>query len=546
MTKTKTTKRALIASVLSLLLCVSMLIGSTFAWFTDTATTGVNTIQAGKLDIAFMMADGKNEDNSTKWVTAEGKTLNFTNVDGETDILWEPGATFTLPAVKLVNNGNLALKFKLFVNGLSDGDMKLAEVLQVKINGEFMYADAAKTTIVTLKDILNSTDADGFAHGVILPAGETDPKDGYTTVGESAEYTIALHMMESANNDYQGLTLGGISLTAYATQYIYEEDMTDNQYDKDATWNNGNYQIPGAPAGVEINLVKKDATSADGKKSSIVVYDAASLMWVFENKDTIANSLVKQVGTWSEVYLWFPEWTLKLGDDIDFAGATIDPLVPWFSNFDGDGHSISNVNLATTKYDATGYQTSFFLIKDMHMNISNVTFRNITATSSEKNVWMGIVVGQSFGDAEIKDVVVDGFTLTATGEAATSAYIGGLTANCSTNITGCTVKNGTIVGGKNVGGIVGFVNAEGDDVVISNCKADGVTISAPNKDDRTTVAQLFGRLSTPNGNITVTGCTATNVVAGAGESIEPVANIYGDLGNTTGTVTIDGTTQTKS
>lgn len=38
------TKKALIASVLSLVLCVSMLVGSTFAWFTDTATTSVNTI----------------------------------------------------------------------------------------------------------------------------------------------------------------------------------------------------------------------------------------------------------------------------------------------------------------------------------------------------------------------------------------------------------------------------------------------------------------------------------------------------------------------
>ena len=51
MTSSKSTKRALIYSTLALLMCVAMLIGTTFAWFTDTASTGVNKIQAGNLDI---------------------------------------------------------------------------------------------------------------------------------------------------------------------------------------------------------------------------------------------------------------------------------------------------------------------------------------------------------------------------------------------------------------------------------------------------------------------------------------------------------------
>ena len=44
----KSTKRALLTSVLAMVVCLAMLVGSTFAWFTDTATTGVNKIQAGK------------------------------------------------------------------------------------------------------------------------------------------------------------------------------------------------------------------------------------------------------------------------------------------------------------------------------------------------------------------------------------------------------------------------------------------------------------------------------------------------------------------
>lgn len=77
MNEKKRTKKALAMSVLSMVLCVAMLVGMTFAWFTDTASTGVNKIQAGNLDVALEMADGTNADGSPKWVSAEGKTLDF-------------------------------------------------------------------------------------------------------------------------------------------------------------------------------------------------------------------------------------------------------------------------------------------------------------------------------------------------------------------------------------------------------------------------------------------------------------------------------------
>ena len=63
--KKNSTKRSLLASVLALVMCVSMLVGTTFAWFTDTASTGVNKIQAGTLDVALEMKGG--QDN---WVSA--------------------------------------------------------------------------------------------------------------------------------------------------------------------------------------------------------------------------------------------------------------------------------------------------------------------------------------------------------------------------------------------------------------------------------------------------------------------------------------------
>ena len=135
MTSIKSTKRALITSALAILMCAAMLIGTTFAWFTDTASTGVNKIQAGNLDIELQM-----KDNDGKWVTAEGKTLSFL-VNGkipaeETQILWEPGCAYTLPELRVVNNGNLALKYKVVVSGFQ-GSAKLNNVIDwtMKLDG---------------------------------------------------------------------------------------------------------------------------------------------------------------------------------------------------------------------------------------------------------------------------------------------------------------------------------------------------------------------------------------------------------------------------
>ena len=198
MTSSKSTKRALISGALSLLMCVAMLIGTTFAWFTDTASTAVNKIQSGTLDVALEMStDGIN------WETAEGKTLTFKTADNRAagKILWEPGCTYELPQLRVVNNGNLALKYKIQITGIQ-GNAKLNEVIDWTID------DAA----------INLTE-------VNLPAGQT-----------GAAFTIKGHMQETAGNDYQGLTIDGIGITVVATQDTVEKDSNSDQYDKDATY----------------------------------------------------------------------------------------------------------------------------------------------------------------------------------------------------------------------------------------------------------------------------------------------------------------------
>ena len=208
MTSSKSTKRALVSSALAILMCVAMLIGTTFAWFTDTASTGVNKIQAGNLDIELQM-----KDNDGNWVNAEGKTLPFL-VEGKipaegTQILWEPGCTYYVPEVRVLNKGNLAVKFEYLPEALGVTG-KLAEVLTF----------TAKTF-----DKEGNEDPDINIEPEVLKPGEASPA-----------WSFGYHMLESAGNEYQNATATGMCVTVVATQATYEKDSFDDQYDKDAEY----------------------------------------------------------------------------------------------------------------------------------------------------------------------------------------------------------------------------------------------------------------------------------------------------------------------
>ena len=196
MTNRKSTKRALLGSVMAMVLCLAMLVGATFAWFTDTASTNVNKIQAGNLDVVLEMqnADGK-------WVSAEGKTLDFVKAAGAENeaILWEPGCTYTLPELRVVNNGNLALKYKVIITGIN-GSAKLNEAI------EWTIGDVAMGT------------------------------EQHLAAGESNAFTIKGHMKESAGNEYMNESIDGIAITVVATQDTVESDSFDKDYDAGAEY----------------------------------------------------------------------------------------------------------------------------------------------------------------------------------------------------------------------------------------------------------------------------------------------------------------------
>ena len=222
MSTKKATKRALLTSILTICLCIVMLIGSTFAWFTDTASTNVNKIESGTLKVALEM---QNSDGN--WTDAKGKTLSWVQdsadadgnpttslVDGK-DILWEPGCTYQLQPIRVRNDGNLALKYKIEITGI-DGDAKLNKAITWTI----------------------SDDALGSDHSLGVD-------------GTSEALTIKGHMDENAGNEYQNLTINGIAITVYATQLNSESDSYGPDYDINAT-----YPIEIIPDVTNVTLVK--------------------------------------------------------------------------------------------------------------------------------------------------------------------------------------------------------------------------------------------------------------------------------------------------
>lgn len=275
----KATKRALLTSVMALVMCVVMLVGTTFAWFTDTASTAVNKIVAGNLDVDIVDEGGE---------TLDGKSLSFKDVNGKTDILWEPGATFFTQGFKIVNKGNLALKYKVVVSGTT-GDAKLLKAIEFAVVTE----KTKEATEALAKE------------GNLLKQNDSAPEN-------NGVYYLRGHMDEDAGNEYKNLTLDGISITVYATQYTHEFDSFDNTYDEDAGKDTAIYTL------ADFNALTK---IPDGVKTVYVDLGGKSL----QNGLTIGNADIAD-------HYHYGEWNSDVAPD----GYPYKTSIDNYTTHDGD------------------------------------------------------------------------------------------------------------------------------------------------------------------------------------------------------------------
>ena len=257
MTQTKT-RKALLMSVLSMVLCVAMLVGMTFAWFTDTASTGVNKIVAGNLDVEFQYWNGE------KYVNAEDATL-FSE-----DTRWEPGHT-EIVYLKVINKGNLALKYCLntintfeyqYAKNSEGKQILLSDYLKIGIADGKNAADGTYATreeaIAAAGDNLVSYDS-YTKENTLLPAAEGSESADYfafvvympTTVGNEANW--------DPNVRYSyGAPFIRFNLALNATQVEHENDSFDNKYDKDIQ-----YPIGGSDVGLAGGEVQEQLNAAN-------------------------------------------------------------------------------------------------------------------------------------------------------------------------------------------------------------------------------------------------------------------------------------------
>lgn len=208
----KTTKRALAMSFVSVFLCVCMLVGTTFAWFTDSVTSNNNVIKSGTLDVTMEWKDA----------TANGAQQTYKDASlgaiFDND-LWEPGYV-EAKNVKITNVGTLALKYQLYIAANSEVS-KLADVIDV------YYADGEKT--LASREMTELTKI-GTLTKVLADMATT--ASGDLKAGENHTVTIALKMQETATNEYQDLSIDSdFSVVLMATQKDYESDSFNNTYD---------------------------------------------------------------------------------------------------------------------------------------------------------------------------------------------------------------------------------------------------------------------------------------------------------------------------
>ena len=269
MTSSKSTKRALLTSVLALLMCVTMLIGATFAWFTDTASTEVNKIQAGNLDIEVQYRTTANVD----WKTLD----NATDLFGAEGTLFEPGHTRVVE-LKIKNAGNLALKYKIGMNVVSEtagtnktgNPYKLSDYLKVATTSIQQYPaensiGAMMEQLIFQKGDFGMWTARNFANFELEYASNGNVHA--LQPGDAQILGIKVYMPESVGNEANAKTPAdaasiNFGLHVVATQYTTESDSFGTQYDKDATY----------PVIVSNQQQANDAiTNATDKKANISI-----------------------------------------------------------------------------------------------------------------------------------------------------------------------------------------------------------------------------------------------------------------------------------
>ena len=359
MNNNQTTKRALGSSIVALLVCFTMLIGTTYAWFTDTVTSSGNIIKTGTLDAVVTWTDDLGSAEDT-W-----NDVQAANADPIFDYeLWEPGY-IAARYLKVLNNGTLAFKYKVQIvtkgEIADENGVKLSDVIdvyyapeKVEVPDRALDNNANLTKIGTLSQFI----AGEAAINDVLLAGEAD----YAT--------LVLKMQESAGNEYQNLSVGtSFDIMLFATQYTYEEDSFGPDYDAGAEFpkfGTGSAAIVAGSAGTDVE-VRNEAgykvASVNVSKESYADEDTSEIQVIVapsNYKPNITVAAGKETETVDIQVIGIKEGnTAPIKVEYRLPEG-LDPATVKVYHYDTEITGVNDIPMYNTTYDpSTGYVTFY-------------------------------------------------------------------------------------------------------------------------------------------------------------------------------------------
>ena len=442
----KSTKKALLLSALSMILCLAMLVGTTFAWFTDSVTSGRNTIKAGNLDVVLKYWD---------------KTANqFAEVNKDTKLfddaaLWEPGHT-EIAYLEVSNAGTLALKYQLSVNVVSEvkGTNVANEEFKLSDHLVFKAVELTETEIGTLTRE-QAIEKAGTVKGLADYTGDVEYLE---KTGDKDYVALIIYMPTTVGNEanYKTGTIApsiimGVDLVA--TQMVSESDFFGNDYDDLADF------IPAWDG--------EAADEVPAEDNGVITINTAAELAAFAKSVNDGTSYAgKTVVLGASINLGNKAWT-PIG--------ACDSTAYFQGTFDGQGNTVYGLNVDNST-DTYMYSTAgFFGWIDLgKATIKNVNFDGATVKGSH---WVGIVAGYMTGDivnCNVTDSTVVGNNVNGD---ANGDKVGGIVGYMNVGngkLDGNTVSNTSVNGYRDVAGLAGAVAV--DNTVTNNTVKD-VTVT---------------------------------------------------------------------
>lgn len=529
MTSSKSTKRAWISSALAILMCVAMLIGTTFAWFTDTVSTGVNKIQAGNLDIEVEYTlDG------TEWAKLDEATDLFGNG------LFEPGYTRVV-AFRISNKGNLALKYNMSMNLVSETkgvnkageEFALSDYLKVKTS-PIQEANQIGEIMVAIAFHRDASKAIGWDPETNFKDAKVITNDQTLYAGQQVYFIMQVYMPETVGNEANAISADktpsidfGISFVA--TQATVEKDSFDNQYDKDAGY------------------------AWDGVTTDTSWYNDTATEFYIENGNELAG--ISKLAGEGET---FNGKKLILTDNIDLGNEKWVPIKSFEGEFDGNGMTISGLQLDSTEGDnphgglfndvkagskiydlkidgveaTVGENVRFGVLGNyIRGEVENIEIKNVKATSTHPTAWVGGMCAFMSWPA-IKNCTVENMEVNAPNGA---TFIAGFSPimqkNANFTFENCNVKNFKVnvnndsTDGCGVGGFVGQTQRGWEQPKMYNCHVTGIDITAKGYVD------IGGFMPWPGGHTIAENCSVSGKIDATGvDETCRVGGFFGNLG----------------